>query len=96
MRHVTDGSRDAAIVNATISLARAFRLDVIAEGVETAEQLAFLLAHGCREVQGYYFSPPVSADRATELVAKGQFELPQAPRLPPGLSLQSRTNTPRS
>lgn len=54
---------DAAIVVSIISLAHSLRLQVIAEGVENADQLAFLRTHGCDQVQGYYFSKPVSADR---------------------------------
>jgi diguanylate cyclase (GGDEF)-like protein/PAS domain S-box-containing protein len=53
---------DAAIVVSIISLAHSLRLQVIAEGVENSDQLAFLRAHGCDQLQGYYFSKPISAD----------------------------------
>ncbi len=60
---------DAAIVSSIISLAHSLRLKVIAEGVETGEQLAFLRARGCNEVQGYFYSRPVPAmDFASLLV----------------------------
>ncbi|MBF0462599.1 MAG: EAL domain-containing protein [Magnetococcales bacterium] len=55
-------SDEAAIVQAIISLAKKLRLHVVAEGVETAEQLAFLREQGCDEIQGYYFSRPLSAE----------------------------------
>ena len=58
----------AAIVLAIISLAHSLRLKVIAEGVETAEQLAFLRKHGCDQMQGYYFSKPLSATDFSELL----------------------------
>jgi diguanylate cyclase (GGDEF)-like protein/PAS domain S-box-containing protein len=59
---LTVDADDAAIVCSIISLAHSLRLQVIAEGVETAEQLAFLRAHGCDQMQGYYFSRPIAAD----------------------------------
>lgn len=59
-KEVTTDGDDAAIVKAIIALARNLRIDVIAEGVETEEQLDFMEAEGCDEVQGYLLSPPLS------------------------------------
>ncbi|CUI04161.1 bifunctional diguanylate cyclase/phosphodiesterase [Massilia antarctica] len=61
VRDIAVGADAAAIVVSIISLAHSLRLKVIAEGVETAAQLAFLREHGCDEVQGYFFSRPVGA-----------------------------------
>lgn len=63
VREITGGSPHGKIVSAVISMGKSLKQPVIAEGVETAEQLAFLQAHRCGEGQGYYFSRPVSAER---------------------------------
>ena len=61
VRDISSDKGDKAIVGAIISMASSMGLQTIAEGVETAEQLAFLRLQGCNEVQGYYFSRPLSA-----------------------------------
>lgn len=58
----------AAIVRATLSLGHSLGMDAVAEGVESAEQLAMLDAEGCRLAQGYYFSPPVHAREIDAMV----------------------------
>ncbi len=62
---------DVAIVNATISLAKNLRMDVIAEGAETLEQVNHLRKSGCNLIQGYYFSRPIPADQLANLLAEG-------------------------
>ena len=63
---------DASIVRAIISLAHSLRLKVVAEGVETPEQLKFLRTLGCDQYQGYHFSPPLPAREFAELVCEWQ------------------------
>jgi EAL domain-containing protein (putative c-di-GMP-specific phosphodiesterase class I) len=58
---VTRNADDAAIVRTIIALGHNLGLRVVAEGVESDEQLGFLRDNACDELQGYYFSPPVSA-----------------------------------
>jgi EAL domain-containing protein (putative c-di-GMP-specific phosphodiesterase class I) len=68
VRDLTTDPHDAAIVTAIITLAHALKLNVIAEGVETQEQLHFLRSLKCDEVQGFLFSTPLSAEEFTELL----------------------------
>ncbi|HJV01754.1 MAG TPA: EAL domain-containing protein [Burkholderiaceae bacterium] len=65
---VTTNPNDAAIALSVISLAHNLNLRVIAEGVETREQVEFLAQRGCDEMQGYYFSRPVGAEAFTALL----------------------------
>jgi diguanylate cyclase (GGDEF)-like protein/PAS domain S-box-containing protein len=76
-----DKFEDAAIVSSVIQLANGLGLRVVAEGVETREQLDFLRENGCREVQGFYFSYPVTLDEVEKLVAVTPFVL--TPASPP-------------
>ncbi|MDI1333758.1 MAG: EAL domain-containing protein [Pseudomonas sp.] len=62
IRGLSRDINDAALVSAIISLGKSLKLTIIAEGVETLEQLDFLKAHQCEEGQGYYFSKAVAPD----------------------------------
>jgi EAL domain-containing protein (putative c-di-GMP-specific phosphodiesterase class I) len=65
---ITRDASDAAIVASIITLAHNLQLDVIAEGVETDEQLAYLRRHQCDEMQGYFFSRPLPAEEFETLL----------------------------
>jgi EAL domain-containing protein (putative c-di-GMP-specific phosphodiesterase class I) len=69
---ITSDPDDAAIVASIISLAHNLRLQVIAEGVETREQLGYLRKEGCDQMQGYYFSKPVPYDTFLALMVSGR------------------------
>jgi EAL domain-containing protein (putative c-di-GMP-specific phosphodiesterase class I) len=68
---VTSAGDETSIVAAVISMARSLQLRVVGEGVETVDQLRFLQAQDCDEVQGYYFSCPVPHDEFAELLRSG-------------------------
>jgi EAL domain-containing protein (putative c-di-GMP-specific phosphodiesterase class I) len=73
VRDLAKNEGDAAIVSAVIGIARSLRLRVVAEGVETAEQLAFLRGRECDEAQGFYFSKPVEIDAMGRAFAGSAF-----------------------
>jgi diguanylate cyclase (GGDEF)-like protein/PAS domain S-box-containing protein len=68
---IIDSADDAIVVSAVIRMGKSLKHRVIAEGVETMEQLVFLQAHGCDEGQGYYFSRPVGAQQFSKLLETG-------------------------
>ena len=68
VRDICTDPDDGAIAHAVISLGHSLKMQVIAEGVETLEQLEHLRAQGCDEIQGYYFSRPLPAEAFAQLV----------------------------
>lgn len=71
VRQITADADDAIIASAVISMGKSLKLRVVAEGVETREQLAFLQDQRCDEGQGYYFSRPVVAEQFAKLLGTG-------------------------
>lgn len=71
VQEITEDPGDATIVSSMINIGKTLNQRVIAEGVETREQLKFLQSHGCDEGQGYYFSHPVAAEPAGMLLQTG-------------------------
>lgn len=68
VRHITTDPKSAAIASATIGLAHGLGLSVVAEGVETADQLGFLRAAHCDEIQGYWYGRPMPAEQLARLL----------------------------
>jgi diguanylate cyclase (GGDEF)-like protein/PAS domain S-box-containing protein len=71
VRQISTVPDETAIVAAVIGIGRSLKLRVVAEGVETPEQLTFLRAHHCDEAQGYYFSRPVPPEQFARLLEIG-------------------------
>ena len=71
VRQITSAPDDTTIVTAVISMGRSLKLRVVAEGVETQEELAFLQARLCDEAQGYYLGRPVLPQQFTKLLMSG-------------------------
>jgi EAL domain-containing protein (putative c-di-GMP-specific phosphodiesterase class I) len=71
VRHLTTDKDDAGIVTAVIGMGHNLHMRVVAEGVETREQLAMLQDYGCPQGQGYYFSRPVPAAEFGDLLERG-------------------------
>jgi diguanylate cyclase (GGDEF)-like protein/PAS domain S-box-containing protein len=70
VRNITSDADDASIVSAVISMGKSLHMRVVAEGVETREQLEFLREQSCPEGQGYYFSHPLMAQEFTQLLGR--------------------------
>jgi diguanylate cyclase (GGDEF)-like protein len=81
VRDLPDDSEDKAIAQAIISMGKALEMTIVAEGVETPAQEAFLRAHGCDEIQGFLFSRPLPPDQLAELLQPTP--LPVSPPLQP-------------
>jgi diguanylate cyclase (GGDEF)-like protein len=81
-----DNAEAAAIATAVIAMARSLRKQTVAEGIETAAQLAFLKSLGCDVAQGYFFSRPIPADELTRFVTEQRNQVEQTIRLPQQLS----------
>jgi diguanylate cyclase (GGDEF)-like protein/PAS domain S-box-containing protein len=75
VKELPGNSDQCALARAVIAMAHALRLRIVGEGVETAEQLAFLREEGCDEVQGYLFSKPLLAPEFRALLERGSSAL---------------------
>lgn len=71
VRDIVNDADDAAIVDAIVAMAHSLKLNVIAEGVETREQLDFLKQRKCQQVQGYYFARPLDSQQFEAFVLQG-------------------------
>jgi EAL domain-containing protein (putative c-di-GMP-specific phosphodiesterase class I) len=76
-----ENSSDAAIAQTIVALGQGLKLQVVAEGVETPQQLSFLRSIHCDLAQGYYFCPPVPAIEITQLLRQSDFSLKVNPSL---------------
>jgi diguanylate cyclase (GGDEF)-like protein len=75
IKDISKKDQDAAIVKAIIAMAHTLKLRVIAEGVETEQQLAFLRKQGCDEMQGYLLSPPLPPEKVLGFLAREKDKL---------------------
>ena len=72
VQDITGKAGDGALAAAIIAMAHSLGMEVIGEGVESAEQLAFLQARQCQIIQGFYFSKPLPSDAVTSLLKRGE------------------------
>ena len=68
VRKLTNDPQDLAIISAMVSLGKGFNLRVVAEGVETQEQIEILRSQNCEQMQGFWFSRPLAAEEASKLL----------------------------
>lgn len=76
IRNINSNRADEVIIQAIIGMANNLHLDVIAEGIETVNQLNFLESNDCHKVQGYYFNKPMTAEKLEELIKNNRDTLP--------------------
>ena len=87
VREIPGNPDSAAIVTAIVAMARSLKLEIVAEGVETVEQLNFLTELGCHQIQGYLFSPAVAPEQIATFLEQGlpaaaRYRMPEAPAPP--------------
>jgi len=70
VRDLSSDPNDASVVSAVINMGKSLQMRVVAEGVETAQQLAFLEAQGCHEAQGFHFGRPLTAAACTAFLRR--------------------------
>ena len=85
IRDITESQDDAVIALTIIHMAHSLKLDVIAEGVETLMQLAYLKHHRCDQIQGYYFSRPLPVAELEQILCQGKCLAPHDHPTGPGL-----------
>ena len=90
IRDITTNPDDAAIALAIIGMAHSLKLDVVAEGVETEAQLAYLHRHHCDQIQGYYYSPPLPVPELESMLRE------KKQLWPPGGEVAARVSAPLS
>jgi diguanylate cyclase (GGDEF)-like protein/PAS domain S-box-containing protein len=81
VRNIGKDEHSASLITSIISIAHNLRLRVIAEGVETADQLNFLCGAGADEIQGYYVSAPLAPEALVKLLGRGKVILPKEERV---------------
>ena len=67
---ITNNTKDLAIVNSTVNMAKSLGMTTVAEGVEDEKQAQYIREIGCTYIQGYLYSPPVDEEKAIELIEK--------------------------
>jgi diguanylate cyclase (GGDEF)-like protein/PAS domain S-box-containing protein len=92
VRQISASGEDPAIVTAVISMARSLKLRVIAEGIESFDELLFLRAHQCDEGQGYYFSRAVSPEQFAALLQTGISDFVEAAQATPEVADHAQKN----
>ena len=96
IRQISTAGEDTTIVTAVIGMAQSLKLRVVAEGVETQEELTFLQAHQCDEAQGHYFSPPLLPQQFARLLRTGYQNPPScSPVAPDVVAVAGNNPVPR-